>query len=376
MIRILQVLSCLEYGGTEAFVMNHYRKLDRTKCQFDFYILNPQNIHAYEDEISDLGGRIYYGKNPSVCSEKQAITDLCDILRKNGPYNGVHSHVNSKNAWIMYAAKKAGVLIRVSHSHAVHKKETRFLKRLLRTAETVALKQYATDFLACSNLAGESLYGTDFFHEKGKVIHNGIDLNPFFSVPQTETVALRNEFSISDDCPLVLGNITRFDKNKNQIFAMEVFYHIVKKVPKAIFLIGGPDGGEKSSIERYVKEKHLEKQVRFIGIRTDIPSCLSLIDIYIFPSIEEGLGIALLEAQAARCICYSSDTIPASADVGLKTVSFLNLNLGAEGWAEQILRSKEMKCDLTTDTIRKAFADLGYMVESSLKELLEIYERK
>ncbi len=372
MKRVLQVVSCLESGGTEAFIMNNYKAVDKNKIQFDFLVF-VKNDHPYIEEIKKMGGKVFFATTPSIKKIKTFLTTVEKIIQENGPYSAVHSHVNIANSWVMLAAKNAGVPIRISHSHAVFKVSNVF-EKILRKCQKNFIKKNATDFLACSNEAGNSLYGEKFFSKNGKVIKNGIDLYKFFNITE-KSEELKNEFNLSNENDLILGNITRFDSNKNQTFIVDVFYEILKKKNNAILLLGGVDGGALAQVKEKVAVLGIENSVRFIGKRQDVPECLKFIDAYVFPSIYEGLGIAILEAQASGCECFVSTSVSQEADMGIGTMNYYDLNDGAETWAEKIINICENRKQPSKMIIEKSFNQKGFSIISSVQDLVQIYEK-
>lgn len=333
MKRILHVVSCLEYGGTEAYIMNNYRNIDKKEYEFDFLVFIKKD-YPLADEIRQLGGHVYFSVTPKLGDMHNFIKKTAKIIKENGPYIAVHSHVNIANCWVMLSAKKAGVKIRVSHSHATSGMNSGELKNIYRRLELRLLKAHATHFLACSPDAGSYLYGKRFFEKHGALIHNGIELNKFMSENPEKTKELEKQFDIRT-ADLVVGNITRFDKNKNIGFLIDVFNEILKIAPKAVLLLGGTDGGELDSLKDKTKRMNIDGSVRFIGVRNDISDCLKLINVYVVPSLSEGLSFALLEAEAAGCECVASTGVPSEADMDIGNLTFLDLNKGHEYWAKK-----------------------------------------
>lgn len=372
MKKILQVVSCLESGGTEAFIMNNYRAVNREKIQFDFLVF-VKSDHPYVKEIEDMGGNVFFATTPSIKRINTFIKTVEKIIIENGPYSAVHSHVNIANSWVMLAAKNAGVQKRISHSHAVFTGGNK-IEQLLRNYQIKLIKKNATDFLACSNEAGVSLYGENFFAENGKIIKNGIDLHSFFNITE-KSEKLKSEFNLSNENDLILGNITRFDNNKNQTFIVDVFYEILKENNKAILLLGGVDGGALSQVKEKVSALGIEHNVRFIGKRQDVSECLRLIYAYIFPTIYEGLGIAILEAQASGCECFVSTGVSQEADMGIGTMHYYDLSDGAEVWADRIIDICKERKQIPKKHIEDAFDEKGFSITSSVKELIAVYEK-
>lgn len=368
MKRVLQVVSCLELGGTEAFIMNNYREIDRSQVQFDFLVF-VEKEYPYAPEIQRMGGRIFFCGKPQLKRIRNFVKRVQKVIKENGPYDAVHSHANISNSWVLLAAKKAKVPIRVSHSHAICGKGKLFLYTKFKK---FLLKRTLTTSLACSEEAGVSLYGSDFFYKKGGVLHNGISLEKFNI---GESAALKREFKITENS-LVLGNITRFDENKNQVLTVEILAQILKQEPNAVLLLGGPDAGYLEIVKKRVIELGCEDNVRFIGPRTDVPQCLQLIDVYLFPSFSEGLPFALLEAQASGCECFASAGVPKAVDMGLGCVHFLDVKAPVEYWAEQILFHYKNRVRPTQEQIEQAFSSNGYHIKETSQRLLKIYDGK
>ena len=368
MIRILHVMGSLNRGGTEAFVMNIYRNIDRSKIQFDFLLLY-KNDYPYLQEIADLGGRVYFGAtfsktNPSVFVEN------CITLMKQNAYEAVHSHLNDFNGWVLLAAKCAGVPKRISHAHDTYGKEGSVLHKLYFSFECTLIKCFATELLACSLSAGEYLYGRKSFEEMGKIVNNGIDVEKYLeqSVPP-------ENIDIDDSISLVIGNVSRFEDKKNQLFLLAIFKEILTYEPQAILLLGGVDGGRLEECKRKAEEYGISDRVKFIGVRNDMPQVLSLIDIFVFPSLYEGLGIVLLEAQAAGSYCVASTACPSDTDMGLGRIEYIPLTENAKMWAQRILegyyRSNNKNVD--SNAIRNAFDVKKYSVSYLVKRITDIY---
>lgn len=375
MKKILQIVSCLELGGTEAFIMNNYRVLDRSEYQFDFAVFCEKE-YPYSDEIKELGGHIFFLGVPSFKNMHKFIKRFKDIVDEGGPYAAIHSHVNIGNGIPLLAAYLCNIPVRVSHSHATSGNEMFFLKKPWYRIKKNLIKKYATAFLSCSEEAGEYLYGKGFFSEKGRVIPNGINVKSFFDNRNAEVKMLKEEFSVKENCPLIVGNISRFEENKNSLFTIKVFNRILDWVPEAILIMGGPDGGQLEECKKLVKKLKIEKSVRFIGKRTDVPICLKLIDIYLFPSLFEGLGIALLEAQASGCFCIASDGVSTEVDRGLNSVHFISLKKNETEWAKEIMESYNTWKEPDPKEILKKYIESGFEINEAHKHLMRIYNGK
>lgn len=368
MIRVLHVVGCLERGGTEAFIMNLYRNIDRSAIQFDFLVLNEKD-YPYLEEIRTLGGNVYFDTG----AKKNGLAFLrrCVAVMKQYPYAAVHSHINVTNGRILLAAKLAGVPLRISHSHDTHGRGGNILKRMVRGAECSLIKSCATDFLACGREAGEYLYGDKFFHKKGHVINNGISIEPFL-----HTCTPPSDMDLDTPHTAVFGNISRFEEKKNQLFLLDIFAEIHKQEPGALLLLGGVDGGMLDLCMQKVATLGLQDCVRFIGVRRDMPQVLHAIDVFLFSSLYEGLPFVLLEAQASGCACIASTGCSPASDMGLGLMRYVPLEEGAEAWARYALEAYHAGTHgIDSETIRNAFAENGYDITSTVARMTAIYTK-
>lgn len=375
MKKVLQVVPCMELGGTEAFIMNNYRVLDRSKYQFDFLIFREKE-YPYLEEIQKLGGHFFFSGTPSLGNVCNFIMRFKEIVREGGPYDAVHCHANIDNGIPLLAAYLCKIPIRVSHSHGTSGKDVNVSKKPWYLLKEYLVKKYATTFLACSVAAGKYLYGKELFTQKGKMIPNGIDVKCFLNESKTEVESLKTQWSIKDNCPLIVGNITRFEEKKNSLFTIKVFYEILKYVPEAILIMGGPDGGQLDACKRLAASLEIENHIRFVGKRRDIPACLKVIDIYLFPSLSEGLSIAFLEAQASGCFCVASDGVSNEADRGLGSALYIPLEKNAIQWAELIMDSYSAWKKTSNDLIMEKFIESGFEIREAHKRLMAVYEGK
>lgn len=375
MKKILQIVPCMELGGTEAFIMNNYRTLNRSEYQFDFAIFHEKE-YPYLEEIKKLGGRVFFLGTPAFGNINIFIKRFKKAVEEGGPYDAIHSHVNIDNGIPIFAAYLCHIPIRVSHSHDTSGKEVSIIKKPWYWLKEYLIKKYSTAFLGCSREAGDYLYGKKFFSEKGKVIPNGINVNTFLDVEKSKIELLKKDFFIEDACPLVVGNISRFEEKKNSLFTVKVFKEILNYIPEAVLIMGGPDGGQLENCKYLVNKLGIEKNVRFIGKRSDIPVCLKLIDIYLFPSLFEGLGIVLLEAQASGCFCIASDGVSTEADRSLNSVHYISLEKDETKWASKIIEKYNSWKKPTNQEIMNKFTESGYEISEAHKRLMEIYHEE
>ena len=320
-IIVAQIMGKWIGGGVESVIMNYYRHLDHEKVQFDF-ICDEDSTRIPYEEIKKLGGRVFlvpkYQKLPKY------LKALEDLFRKN-KYRIVHSNINTLSVFPLYAAKKAGVPIRISHNHSTsNPKEWKrnIIKKILRPFS----KKYATDYFACSELAGRYLFGNKTFdHGEVKIIHNAIDLNKF-KFDHVARKKFRKELNI-DEKTVVIGHVGRFVQTKNHIFLVDVFKKYHTKNPNSKLLLIGT-GPLEEKIKAKVKKLNLEDSVLFLGQRNDTNKLYSVMDVFCLPSLYEGLPVAGIEAQAAGLPCVYSDkvTIEANAANNAYYASIKNTN--------------------------------------------------
>lgn len=364
-IVVAQIMGKWVGGGVEAVIMNYYRNIDRTKIQFDF-ICDSDSTNIPYDEIKKLGGKVI------ICPPYQKVLKyekfLIDLFKKNN-YKIVHSNINALSVFPLRAAKKAGVPIRIAHSHSTtNKKEWK--KNLMKQALRPFSKKYATDYFACSELAGRWLFGDRTFEqEKVTIINNAIDLDKF-KYSKKIGKEKRKELGIKDDT-LVIGHIGRFVAQKNHTFLIDIFNELHKKKKNSILLLIG-QGPLMDAIKEKVEMLGISDSVKFLGQRGDVDELYQVFDVFCLPSLYEGLPVVGVEAQATGNLCILSDDMTKETKV-LDTTEFLSLKQSAQEWADTILiLLKTYKKHNTKDEISK----YGFNIENEAKKLEKIYLTK
>ena len=291
-IIVAQIMGKWVGGGVESVIMNYYRHLDHSKVQFDF-ICDEDSTRIPYDEIKKLGGRVF------LVPKYQNLPKYLKVLEKlfkENQYRIVHSNINTLSVFPLYAAKKAGVPIRISHSHSTsNPKEWKrnFIKNILRPFS----KRYATDYFACSEVAGRYLFGNKTFNRgEVKIIHNAINIDKF-KFDEVARKKLRKELGIKDST-IVIGHVGRFVQQKNHTFLVDVFKEYHKKNPDSKLLLVG-SGPLEDEIKKKVERLGLKDSVLFLGQRDDINKLYSVMDIFCLPSLYEGLPVVGVESQAA-----------------------------------------------------------------------------
>lgn len=361
-IRVAQIMGKWLGGGVEAIVMNYYRNIDKSKIQFDFICDSDSTDIPYE-EIEALGGKVILC--PPYQKALKYHKELKRIL-KNGNYKIVHSHINTLSVFSLWAAKSAGVPVRIAHSHSTtNKKEWK--KDLLKQTFRPFSKVFATDYMCCSELSGRWLFGNKEY-DKGNVylLNNAIDLDKFKYNAEIRK-RKREELKINDDI-LVIGHIGRFVEQKNHRFLIDIFNEIYKKNSNSLLLLAG-QGPLMAEIEEKVKALNLENNVKFLGQRNDVNELYQAFDIFLLPSLYEGLPVVGIEAQATSNLCYLSDDMTKETKV-LDSTVFMSLNNTAEEWAYRILKDvqKYIKHDTSEEVSR-----YGFNIKEEASKLERIY---
>jgi glycosyltransferase involved in cell wall biosynthesis len=350
-------------GGVESTVMNYYRHIDRSRVQFDF-VVDADSTTVPREEIRDLGGRVFvvppYKRLPSYMTS-------CEKLFREQKPDIVHSNINALSVFPLRAARRAGVPLRIAHSHSTanpreHKKT--FLKNALRPLSRVE----PTHLAACSDHAARWLFG-DAAVDAGRVdiIRNAIDLDEFSFSPEVR-VAKRAEIGVHDD-QLVVGQVGRMCFQKNQTFTLEVFAQLLRTRPDAVLVFVG-DGELMDGVRSRSRDLGVGESVRFLGIRDDVAQLYQAFDVLMFPSTYEGFGMAAVEAQSSGLPVVVSDQVPTEACVVRELVHSLPLT-NSQAWVESLMRVEpSRKRDFRSDELAVA----GYRIDDAAVALCDWYQ--
>lgn len=354
MIRVLHIFHEMANGGVEAYVMNNYRNIDRTKIQFDF-LTSVDKPGYFDEEIKELGGRLYRAyplkKNPF-----KNYYDIARIVREN-KYQIVHRHTGSAFGYFdLRAAKKGGAEHLLIHAHNPQAR-TPIVHKLVRN-----FLPFECEKLACSEAAGDFLYGKG---AKFTVLTNAIDCKKY-SFSKTAREEVRKEWGVEDS--FVVGHIGRIEQQKNHKKLLEIFAEVLKIIPNSKLVCVG-DGTMRGEIQEYAKQLNLKNHILFLGTRDDINRILNGFDVFCFPSFYEGFSIVQIEAQSNGLqIVASKDVVPAESNI-TGNVTFVPLESGDDEWAKVVVevpRQRDLSaCD-------KVICN-GYDLSTAASKLMKYY---
>lgn len=361
-IRVLQVNGGLmDRGGTSAFMMNYYRRIDPDLVHFDFL------VHGFEEgvmdqEIARRGGEIFHVPVKSA----DPIGNLRKLRRvmASGHYHVVHSHMDAMSAVVLRQAMACRVPVRIAHSHSTEHLTRSTPKRIMNQLAMKAIPVYATDLFACSQRAGRWLFGEDKV-DRGEVVvvKNAIDLDEY-RFDEAVRVRLREEHGLTAN--FVIGHIGGLEFQKNHLFLLQAFAQVVRHRPAARLILVG-DGRLRPSIEAMISRLDLEGQVVLLGERGDVSELINMFDLLLLPSLFEGLGMVAIEAQANGLPCLLSDTITREVRV---TSNVVLLPIDDTGrWAQAILGHPQRD----SSNVGEKMAAAGYDIASSSLALQDWY---
>lgn len=343
-IRVLQIVTTMNRGGLETMLMNYYRHIDRDKVQFDFLVHRPDEGH-YEKEILSLGGNVY--RLPPLNPFSPTYYKALNKFFSEHNYDIVHSHLDCMSAVPLSVAKKHGVKNRFAHAH--NKSQDKDLKYPVKLLLKKLIPFFANELFACGDEAGEWMFNGKAF----SVINNAIEARNF-SFNESIRQIKRNELNL--DSAFTICHIGRFNPQKNHSFIIDVFNELLILEPNAqLLLIGNGEGEE--AIKNKVNKLNITNSVKFLGVRSDIPELLMASDVYLFPSIYEGVSLATIEAQASGLPCFFSDSIPQECKV-TDNVNFISLEKSPSYWAEQIFNSRHCNRTNNYEHIKNAGYDI------------------
>ena len=357
-----------ELAGTETFILNYFRNINKEEIHFDFIKRTEEPI-IFEDEILRQNSKIFFipEKRGNL---SQYYREMDSFFKENAEnYNVIWCNVMSvTNIDFLVYAKKYGIPLRVIHSHN-SKWNWEKWKYFLHIFNKKRLAKVATHYFACSNLAADYLFDKNIRNQVS-IIPNAIEVEQF-TFSENDRIQLREKLGWKD-CKII-GNIGRLNPQKNQLFLIDVFAEAYKKDSRLRLIILGKDSELKSQIEEKIYGLGLEDIVLLPGSQTNIKAWLSAMDLFMLPSIFEGLPLSALEAQANGLPVLVSDVITTELNI-TNNVEYLSLKETTENWAMKILELVD-KPRMNSDIIERIFKEKGYNIKyqaQNLRKTLEV----
>lgn len=353
-------------GGVESVIMNYYRHIDRSKVQFDF-LCNTEEV-AYEEEIKKLGGNIYRITARRE-SRKKFYRDLkCFFENNANKYSTIWVNVCSlANIDYLKYAKKYGIKYRIIHSHNSQNMDSK-MRMLLHRLNKIIIEKYATDFWTCSDDAGKWFYNKNIINSnKYLFVNNAIDIYKY-RFNQKVRDEYKKEMKLNNK--FVIGHIGRFHFQKNQLFLLDVFYKIHQKDNDSVLLLIG-QGNDENKIKDKIQKLNLEDCVLILGVRDDVNNIMQAMDVFLFPSLFEGLSLVLVEAQAAGLPIVVSNTCVTDKIKIIPPITSLSLNDSLDLWCDNVLNFKDKK---RVDYIN-LLKNSDFNIETEAKKIQKYFER-
>jgi glycosyltransferase involved in cell wall biosynthesis len=367
-LRILHVAGLMgpPGGGAEVWLMEAYRRIDRSRFQFDFLIHTPDRL-LFHDEIEALGGRLLRACRP-LYLWKYGRT-FRRLVAENGPYDACHVHV-PYCGHALRLARTAGIPVRIAHGHSgSFSVGFSFWARTFLGWTNRWVTREATGGIACSRRAGEALFGSAWEQdERWRVLHCGIDLDRFRR--PVDGARMRAELDIPAGAH-VIGHVGRFQREKNHAFLLQVVAEALRRNQRVWLLLVG-DGPLRAATEAQAQRLGIRERVIFAGVRKDVPDLMrGVMNVLALPSLFEGFPLVGIEAQAAGLPLVYSDAITDEIGVIPGLTRAVPLSSSA-AWVEALLAAESQRSGLEGTALRGALD--RFSIEHSAARLMEVYD--
>ena len=338
-VKVLHVVTSLSASGVPSLLYSYYTRMNRDLIHFDFVVIPSDVEHSYREKFEAMGSEVHY--MPKTYAKR--ISYLYNLIKRN-KYDVVHSHIELASAVYLTIAKFAGIKTRIAHAHMAFLPYDKLYHTLLRWQ----LNCIATHKMGCSKEALKGLFGKRSAR-KGLVLHNAIDIERF-SFKESIRNEYRNKFHLNGKT--ILGFVGRLTQQKNIFYMLDIFEEYQKINPQSLLMVIG-DGELRDEFITAIKRKGLEDKVLCFGMRDDVSSLMMSMDFLLLPSLWEGLGIVLIEAQTAALMTLTSKTTVPIEDTNISEyIHYLDINQNPSVWAKEICNIKmpynkrEIRCEL------------------------------
>ena len=323
MIEVLLFGLSKNRGGIETYLKKIWDNIDRAQFHFSFIDMTGEGrTPCFYDELS-VSGCDFYKITPRNVSIRKNRADL-EKLFKLKHFDILHFNVNTLSYILPVEEALKNECKVVIHSRSSNASTTRLITKLLHQVNKVRVQHMDLTRIAVSRMAGEWLFGNSSF----KIYHNGVNTE-IFRYSNENRKRIRKELGCEGKT--VIANVGAFLPVKNHRFMVNAFEEFLKIRPtSSLWFIG--DGPMRKEIEDFVVSKKLEGKVLFLGIRKDMPELYAAMDLFWFPSLYEGFGNVVLEAESEGVPCLLSNCVPKDTMIADNVFSF-NLDRPLNEWA-------------------------------------------
>lgn len=359
-VKVLVVVPNLRVSnGVTSYAMNYYRNMNPKKIKMDFLLLS--SVYSpYHAEINKRKDKVHFFPD-NKANAVEIIQFMDQVIKKNN-YDIIHSHVLNVSSFLFYSAAKERIKARILHSHSTITAEKKW-KEIRNNFLSIIGKRLSTHLFACSKLAGSSIYGRKTF----SVINNAIDVDIFLFDKKIRS-EVRTDLLL--DGKLVVGTVGRIALQKNPYFIVRIVESLGRIHPNSIFLWIGTGTGElDDKIKKLVKLKNIEKHILFLGNRMDVNRLYQAMDVFILPSIYEGLPIVGIEAQASGLPVIASDNISHEVKI-TENLEFMSIEKTSDAWAKKILLVANNK---SRKNMKNELVAAGYEIKTAAQQLERKY---
>lgn len=373
-IRVFYMVYGLTSGGIEKYSISLYKHIDKEIIVMDF-ITKLDREEFFDRALYDLGGKkIPLSRNCHGNKLSKMIQYLKNVNKViDTGYDVAYFNLSTPAAVFKYPliCKLHGIKNIIIHSHNSSEANGKMANKFLNALGRRYINHIAKEKFACSDKAAVWMYGKQAVEKKSYTfIKNGLEIDKY-TFNQSVREKLRKQYNFDKEA-LVIGHIGRFEKQKNHEFLIDIFAEVSRTRSNAYLVLIGV-GSLEQSMEEKVKKYQLEDKVLFLGEISNVNEYLQMIDIFVLPSLFEGLPIVGIEAQAAGLKCFFSSTISREADI-TGNVLFVDLEAGAEGWANVILQHADYSRGSQKQAIREAGYDINFtsaLVQERIEKMVE-----
>lgn len=362
-VRVLHVLTGLHAGGTESFVMTYLRNIDKNKVIFDFLITSKNGF--YEDEVKSYGCKIYRITSRRKNALKHYIEMNVFFKKHSNEYSVIHipqSLTYSLPFDLAYKYKIPGI---ISHCHGVDPKRAKYFGQMFKGFMGPRILEKSSNIFSCSIEAAKLMWGENIVNNaKFKVIHNAIDAHKF-EFNDIQRTKKRVELNLISD--FVIGYVARFDYMKNQAFLVDIFFNYLQINPQSKLLLIGK-GKLLPMIRKKIDKYNIHDKIHIIEESNEINILMQAMDVFVFPSTYEGLGIVAIEAQASGLKVLASTEIPSETRI-TDLIEYIPLN-DQKLWIEKL---RDLACGYNRRLTYTEIYTSNYDIAIEANKLEELY---